>query len=215
MRSRDAWPSRGAAQRAGLPCGLEVRRHLRREAFRRGWPLHLHVAEQRGEVEQCQTEHGTHAGAAVGRLGSLRDTTTAVHGVHLSRGTSRRWAARAPRSAPAPPRSGTWATAWCAPICCWRQGAALHRKRLGGAAVAARDVRQLEYHLRLLAEQRAILDLEPAGVGGLGARLYGVASEGGMRSLGRPEERSAPASPRIFIASISTIRPSPARMPTI
>src|SRR5947208_2549747 len=62
------------------------------------------------------------------------------------------------------------------------------------------DARQLEYHLRLMQEQRAILDLEPAGVGGLGARLYGVASEGGMRSLGLPGGSLRPGDPADFIA---------------
>src|SRR5205823_10851175 len=48
------------------------------------------------------------------------------------------------------------------------------------------DARQLEYHLRLVELQRAVLDPEQGGVGGLGAKLYKMASEGGMRSIGLP-----------------------------
>jgi len=62
------------------------------------------------------------------------------------------------------------------------------------------DVRQLEYHLRLAQEQRAILDPEQGGVGGLGAKLYAIASEGGMRSLGLGGGALRPGEPADFIA---------------
>src|ERR1700682_1415584 len=74
----------GAAPHSVRACPAEWIREIAQEAFRRGWPLHLHVAEQRGEVEQCQAEHGTTPALLLERLGALRDTTTAVHGVHLS-----------------------------------------------------------------------------------------------------------------------------------
>ena len=48
------------------------------------------------------------------------------------------------------------------------------------------DVRALEYHLRLVELQRAVLDPGGATVDGTGARLYSIASEGGLRSLGLP-----------------------------
>jgi len=61
------------------------------------------------------------------------------------------------------------------------------------------DARQLEYHLRLVEMQRAILDTERAGTGGLGAKLYGIASEGGMRSLGLPGGALRPGEPADFV----------------
>src|SRR3984893_13935144 len=60
----------GAAPHSVRACPAEWIRDISQEAFRRGWPLHLHVAEQRGEVEQCQAEHGTTPGLL---LGTLRD----------------------------------------------------------------------------------------------------------------------------------------------
>src|SRR2546425_1730889 len=74
----------GAAPHSVRACPADWIRDISQEAFRRGWPLHLHVAAQRGEVEQCQAEHGTTPALLLERLGSLRHTTTAVHGVHLS-----------------------------------------------------------------------------------------------------------------------------------
>ncbi len=48
-------------------------------------------------------------------------------------------------------------------------------------------------------EERAILDPEQAGVGGLGARLYRIASEDGMRSLGLPGGALRPGEPADFV----------------
>src|SRR5205814_3289197 len=62
------------------------------------------------------------------------------------------------------------------------------------------DARQLEYHLRLAQQERAILDPEQAGVGGLGAKLYRIASEGGMRSLGLAGGALRPGEPADFIS---------------
>ena len=191
----------GAAPHSVRACPAEWIRDISQEAFRRGWPLHLHVAEQRGEVEQCQTEHGTTPALLLERLGALRDTTTAVHGVHLSQ-----------RDIAALGRAR--ATVCACPTTERNLGDGVVRADLLLAAGVRlcigsdsevqlsplEDARELEYHLRLLQEQRAVLDLEPAGVGGLGARLYGVASEGGMRSLGLPGGTLRPGDPADFIA---------------
>jgi formimidoylglutamate deiminase len=61
------------------------------------------------------------------------------------------------------------------------------------------DARQLEYHLRLVEMRRAVLDSEPSGVGGLGARLYEMASAGGMRSIGLAGGSLLPGEPADFI----------------
>src|SRR6266404_5728362 len=191
----------GAAPHSVRACPAGWIRDIGQEAFRRGWPLHLHVAEQRGEVEQCQAEHGTTPALLLEQLGVLREKTTAVHAVHLSeRDVAVLGSARA--------------SVCACPTTERNLGDGVVRADLLLAAGARlcigsdsevqlsplEDVRQLEYHLRLLAEQRAILDLEPAGVGGLGARLYGVASEGGMRSLGLPGGTLRPGEPADFVA---------------
>src|SRR5437867_3459912 len=49
----------GAAPHSVRACPADWIREIAGEAFRRGWPLHLHVSEQRLEVEQCRAEHGT------------------------------------------------------------------------------------------------------------------------------------------------------------
>jgi len=190
----------GAAPHSVRACPAEWIRDIGQEAFRRGWPLHLHVAEQRGEVEQCQAEHGTTPALLLERLGVLREKTTAVHAVHLSeRDVAALGSARA--------------SVCACPTTERNLGDGVVRADLLLAAGARlcigsdsevqlsplEDARQLEYHLRLLQEQRAILDVERAGVGGLGAKLYGIASEGGMRSLGLPGGALRPGEPADFV----------------
>jgi formimidoylglutamate deiminase len=187
----------GAAPHSVRACPGEWIREIAAEAFRRAWPLHLHVSEQRGEVEQCQAEHGATPAVVLERLGALRESTTAVHGVHL---TAEDIAAlgRARASVCACPT--TERNLGDGVVRADLLLAAGVRLCIGSDSEAQlsplEDARQLEYHLRLVQEQRAILDAEQAGVGGLGAKLYAIASEGGMRSLGlgggalRPGERA-------------------------
>jgi formimidoylglutamate deiminase len=175
----------GAAPHSVRACPAEWIRDIATEAARRRWPLHLHAAEQRLEVEQCRAEHGTTPALLLDRVGALRDTTTAVHAVHLT-----------PEDVAA--LGAAHATVCACPTTERNLGDGIVRADLLLAAGAhlcvgtdsevqlspVEDARQLEYHLRLSQEERAILDVERSGVGGLGAKLYRIASEGGMRSLG-------------------------------
>ena len=190
----------GAAPHSVRACPVEWIRDIAQEAFRRGWPLHLHVSEQRGEVEQCHAEHGTTPALVLDRIGALRETTTAVHGVHL---TAEDIAAL----------GRARATVCACPTTERNLGDGVVRADLLLAAGARlcigtdsevqlsplEDLRQLEYHLRLQQEQRAILDPEQGGVGGLGAKLYRIGSEGGMRALGLGGGALRPGEPADFI----------------
>src|SRR6267143_331584 len=131
-------------------------------------------------------------------------------------GTSLRWAARAPRSAPAPPPSGTWVTEWCAPICCWRRG-------YGSASEATRRCSSRRSRTRASSSttcascrrrERSSTSSRPVSAV-LGPGCTAWPARAACAPWDCPEGRSAPASPRISSPSISTTRPSPARMPTI
>lgn len=49
----------------------------------RGAPLHVHLAEQPAEVEQCLAVHGCTPAALLEREGILGEDVTAVHAIHL------------------------------------------------------------------------------------------------------------------------------------
>lgn len=50
-----------------------------------GWPLHMHVAEQRREVHECLAEYGRRPVELLADRGVLRQGLTAVHATHLTR----------------------------------------------------------------------------------------------------------------------------------
>jgi formimidoylglutamate deiminase len=181
----DPFATVGAAPHSVRACPADWIRSIADESARRGWPLHLHVSEQPGEIAQCKAEHGLTPPLLLENLGALGERTTAVHAVHLTAeditalGRARVHVCACPTT----------------------------ERNLGDGVVRAdqllnagvrlavgtdsecqldplEDVRALEYHLRLTALQRAVLDPGGGGVGGLGARLYSIASEGGMSALG-------------------------------
>lgn len=49
----------------------------------RGAPLHVHLAEQPAEVDQCMAAHGCTPAALLEREGILGDDVTAVHAIHV------------------------------------------------------------------------------------------------------------------------------------
>ncbi|MGC1870789.1 MAG: formimidoylglutamate deiminase [Acidobacteriaceae bacterium] len=146
-------------------------------------PLHMHVSEQMAEIEACQREYGTTPVGLLERHGLLRDRFTAVHAIHIDHEEMDLLAANR------------------ATIC----ACPTTERNLGDGVLAARDVmergipiclgsdsqaqiepledaRELEYHLRLLQQQRSILD----GIDGreLSARLFRCATVNGAHALG-------------------------------
>jgi formimidoylglutamate deiminase len=190
----------GAAPHSVRACPAEWIREISDEARRRGWVLHLHVSEQPGEVEQCLEEHGTTPALLLERLGALRSDMTAVHAVQL---TAEDIAALGRARATVCACPTTERNLGDGVVRADRLLAAGARLCVGSDSEVQlnplEDARQLEYHLRLVELQRAILDPERAGVGGLGAKLYAIASEGGMRSLGLPGGALRPGEPADFV----------------
>jgi formimidoylglutamate deiminase len=190
----------GAAPHSVRACPAEWIRDIAAEARKQDWVLHLHVSEQPGEVAQCREEHGLTPLMLLERLGAVHDRMTAVHAVHLT-----------PEEISLMGRAR--ANVCACPTTERNLGDGILRvDKLLAAGVALsvgtdsevqlsplEDARQLEYHLRLADLRRAILDTEPAGVGGLGAKLYGIASAGGMRSLGLSGGTLSPGEPADFL----------------
>jgi formimidoylglutamate deiminase len=146
-------------------------------------PLHMHVAEQIAENEACLREYGLTPVALLGREGLLGTDFTAVHAIHIG-----------PEEIGLLARSG--ATVCSCPTTernlgdgvivadqVMREGIGI---ALGSDSQAQidplEDARELEYHLRLDRQQRAILD--QIGEQTLASRLFDCATLNGARSLG-------------------------------
>ncbi len=183
----DALASVGAAPHSVRACPAGWIRAISDEAHRRGWPLHLHVSEQPGEVEQCKREHGKSPPLLLRELGALDERMTAVHAVQLDADDIRAIGDARATVCACPTTERNLGDGIVRADQLLAAGA---RMALGTDSEAQLDVfedaRQLEYHLRLSSLERAVLDPREGEVAGLGARLYSIASEGGMRSLGLP-----------------------------
>jgi formimidoylglutamate deiminase len=146
-------------------------------------PLHMHVSEQKAEIEACQREYGTTPIRLLARNGLLSDRFTAVHAIHIDGEEMDSLAISS------------------ATIC----ACPTTERNLGDGIFPARDVmergipvalgsdsqtqiepledaRELEYHLRLLHQRRSLLD----GIDGqeLSARLLRCATVNGANALG-------------------------------
>ncbi len=148
--------------------------------------LHMHVAEQPAEVEQCLEEHGVRPVELLDKHRLLDERFTAIHAIHVDEGEITRLGRGKARVCACP----------------------TSERNLGDGAVPAdrlmnsgvhmcfgsdsnvqidlfEDARELEYHLRTQKLQRAVLAPE-SKESGLAERLFQSATAGGAEALGAP-----------------------------
>ncbi len=146
-------------------------------------PLHMHVAEQIAENEACLREYGLTPVALLGREGLLGPDFTAVHAIHISAEEIGLLAGSGATVCSCPTTERNLGDGVIVADQVMREGIGI---ALGSDSQAQidplEDARELEYHLRLDREQRAILDQ----IGGktLASRLFDCATLNGARSLG-------------------------------
>jgi formimidoylglutamate deiminase len=150
-------------------------------------PVHMHVAEQIAENEACLREYGLTPVALLESEGLLGRDFTAVHAVHVS-------------DAEIAMLAGAGVTVCSCPTTERNLGDGIFRAddaMSAGIRVAfgsdsqaqidpLEDARELEYHLRLKRQERAVLDpggWESSG-STLASRLFECATLSGARSLG-------------------------------
>lgn len=172
---------------------LDDLREIAAAARQHRLPLHMHMAEQVGENEACLREYGTTPVALAADAGLLGPDWTAVHATHTT-----------------PDELGALAEAGASICACPTTERNLgdgilpaHQAMQAGIPIALgsdsqaqidplEDARELDYHLRLQHEQRAILD----HIGGvpLAQRLFACATVNGARSLAVPTGDLRPGS---------------------
>jgi formimidoylglutamate deiminase len=145
-------------------------------------PLHMHVAEQIGENEACLREYGLTPVALLGREGLLGPDFTAVHAIHITADEIELLAKANATICSCPTTERNLGDGIIVADGVMRAGI---RIALGSDSQAQidplEDARELEYHLRLDRQQRAILD--QIGEQTLASRLFDCATVHGARSL--------------------------------
>jgi formimidoylglutamate deiminase len=146
-------------------------------------PLHMHVAEQIAENEACLREYGLTPVELLSREGLLGPDFTAVHAIHITAEEIGLLARSGAAVCSCPTTERNLGDGVIVADQVMREGI---RIALGSDSQAQidplEDARELEYHLRLDRQQRAILDQ----IGGkpLASRLFDCATVNGARSLG-------------------------------
>ncbi len=188
----------GVAPHSVRACPAEWIRALAAEARRRGLPLHVHAAEQPAEVDACRLEHGLSPVLLLEREGALSEATTLGHAIHVDDRDVRAIGAARATVCACPTTERTLGDGVVPADRLLQAGA---RLALGADAHVQADLleeaREVELHLRLLRQERAVLDDPP---GALAGRLLEAATAGGMRSLGLAGGRLAPGDPADFAA---------------
>jgi formimidoylglutamate deiminase len=148
-------------------------------------PLHMHVAEQIGENEACLREYGLTPVALLGREGLLAHDFTAVHAIHITADEIDLLASADATVCSCPTTERNLGDGVIVADQVMRAGI---RIAFGSDSQAQidplEDARELEYHLRLERQQRAILD--QIGEQTLASRLFDCATAHGARALGVP-----------------------------
>jgi formimidoylglutamate deiminase len=146
-------------------------------------PLHMHVAEQIAENEACLREYGLTPVALLAREGLLGPDFTAVHAIHITAEEIGLLARSSSTVCSCPTTERNLGDGVIVADQVMRDGI---RIALGSDSQAQidplEDARELEYHLRLDHQQRAILD--QIGDQTLASRLFDCATVNGARSLG-------------------------------
>ncbi len=148
-------------------------------------PLHMHVAEQLGENEACLREYGLTPVALLGREGLLGPDFTGVHAIHITSDEIELLARANAIVCSCPTTERNLGDGVIVADQVMREGI---RIAFGSDSQAQidplEDARELEYHLRLERQQRAILD--QIGEQTLASRLFDCATIHGARALGVP-----------------------------
>jgi formimidoylglutamate deiminase len=149
-------------------------------------PVHMHMSEQRAENEACQLENRRTPIALLATEGLLDPGFTAIHAVHVTPDEIQALGRAGATVCACPTTERNLGDGIVAAAQMFTQGVHLATGSDSQTQIAPlEDVRQLEYHLRLQREERAVLS---AGhhPDDLSAKLLDAATAHGARSLFAP-----------------------------
>jgi formimidoylglutamate deiminase len=171
---------------------------LHREARRRGLVFHIHVEEQRREVEACLAAHGKRPLALLLDALEVDAGFTAVHGTHSDPGDLARLAAAAGNLCVCPLTEANLGDGIPPLGAAGLDGLSLCLGTDSNARISMlEEARWLEYGQRLAGERRGVL--RDAG-GEVGGRLLDATTAGGARALGLETGEIAPGRWADFVA---------------
>lgn len=178
----DAWL--GVAPHSIRAVPLEYLLEVVRFARTRRFPIHMHVAEQQAEVEACLGEYGASPVAFLEQKGILGPDFTAVHAVHISEDEIALLARNRAAVCACPTTERNLGDGILAAGELQAAGVKICLGSDSNIQIdPLEDARELEYNLRLVKRERAVLAATP-GREDLAAYLFQTATENGAASIG-------------------------------
>ena len=154
-------------------------RELVRYAAAKKLPVHMHVSEQPGELEQCRAEHGTTPVALLAQHDLLCERFTAVHATHISDEEVQALAAAGATVCACPATERNLGDGIAPADRLMRAGVPICLGTDSQIQIdLLEDARQLEYHMRLQRLRRVVLADD------LAQPLLDTATVSGTKSLG-------------------------------
>ncbi len=174
---------------------------LARGSAKRNWPVHMHLAEQPAEVEACLSETGLRPVELVAEAGLLGPRFCAVHAIHLQ-ASEVDLLGQAGAVVCACPTTERDLGDGVVPADALRRAGA--RLALGTDSNTQIDLleeaRSLELNLRLLRQERVLVDSTRGERGRLSRTLFEAASAGGSLALGLPSGGLEPDQPADLVS---------------
>jgi formimidoylglutamate deiminase len=162
---------------------LDDLRELTAWANAKHLPVHMHISEQIAENEACQAEYGATPVTLLAREGLLTRNLTAVHAIHITDEEIRMMADAGAVICSCPTTERNLGDGILSADRVMRAGIPIALGSDSQAQIGLlEDARELDYHLRLSHQERAVLDQideQP-----LASRLLDCATIQGARSLG-------------------------------
>jgi len=162
---------------------LEDLRELAAWSNEKKLPVHMHISEQVAENEACLSEHGVTPVGLLAREGLLTPNLTAVHAIHITDEEIRMMADAGAAICSCPTTERNLGDGIVAADEVMQAGIPIAFGSDSQAQInPLEDARELDYHLRLSHQERAVLDQihdQP-----LAPRLLNCATIHGARSLG-------------------------------
>jgi formimidoylglutamate deiminase len=163
----------------------EQLQELARGSAQRGWPIHMHLAEQPAEVEACLAETGLRPVELAAEVGLLSSRFCAVHAIHVA-ANEIELLGQAGAAICACPTTERALGDGIVPADAFRRAGA--RLALGTDSNTQIDLleeaRSLELNLRLLRRERILVDAARNDRGRLARTLFEAATSGGRMALG-------------------------------
>ncbi len=155
--SEETWV--GVAPHSIRAVPIDTIHHLADWARERNLPLHMHVSEQKAEVDACRREYATSPVRLLAQHGVLNDRFTAVHAVHIDVEEMRLLGESGATICSCPTTERNLGDGIFAACDAMERGIPVAFGSDSHAQIdPLEDARELEYHLRLQHQQRSLLD---------------------------------------------------------